>query len=467
MCGFRLWKGVCVLQIIIVGAGKVGYALADQLSREHHDVTVIDSAEESLRRVSDALDVMVVRGNGVTADVLRQAGAQQADIVVAATNMDEVNMVCCLSAKSLGARYTIARIRNPEYLSNLSSFKRDMGISMVINPERATAREIARLLRFPSAANIERFCRGRVELMSFRVQKDDFIAGKSLYSLSGQLQKLSMLFCAAERDGEVIIPNGSFVPQENDKLYIIGEATGVDQFFRLLGRYSHKAKHVMLIGGGRISIYLAELLDKMHMQVKIVERSEERCRALSERLPKAMILCGDGTDQEVLDSENLTASDAFVALTDRDEDNLIISLYAMQQGLGKVIAKSNRQNYAGIAHAVGLDSVISPKLITAAHILHVVRGMQNSQGSVMHALYRIADEQAEATEFSVNASTHNLGVPLKELKLKQGILIAVIVREDEVIIPDGSACIREGDSVIIVSSKHTILDMNDIFDTSL
>ena len=455
------------MKIIIVGAGKVGFALADQLSREQHDVTVIDSSEESLRRVSDALDVMIIRGNGVTADILRQAGAEQADILVAATDMDEVNMVCCLSARRMGCGYTIARIRNPEYCSNLSAFQRDMGISMVINPERATAREIARLLRFPSATNIESFCRGRVELMGFRVQQDDFITGKPLYSLSGQLQKLSMLFCAAERDGEVIIPNGAFVPQEDDKLYIIGEATGVDQFFRLLGRYAHKAKNVMLIGGGRISIYLAELLDKMHMRVKIVERNQERCRALSERLPKAIVICGDGTDQEVLDSESLTASDAFVALTDRDEDNLIISLYAMQQGLGKVIVKSNRQNYAGIAHAVGLDSVISPKLITASHILHVVRGMQNSQGSVMHALYRIADEQAEATEFSVSASTRNLGVALKDLKLKQGILVAVIVREDEVIIPDGNACIREGDSVIVVSSKHTILDMNDIFDTSV
>ena len=454
------------LKIIIVGAGKVGFFLAEQLSREQHDVTVIDSSEESLRRVADALDVMSFKGNGVTADVLRQAGAEQADILVAATDRDEVNMVCCLSARKMGCRYTIARIRNPEYFSNLSAFKRDMGISMVINPERATAREIARLLRFPSAANIESFCRGRVELMSFRVQKDDFITGKPLFSLSGQLQKLSMLFCAAEREGEVIIPNGAFVPQPDDKLYIIGQSAGVDQFFRLLGRYSHKAKNVMLIGGGRITIYLAELLEQMHMRVKIVERSEERCRALSEQLPKTMVICGDGTDQEVLDSESLTSSDAFVALTDRDEDNLIISLYAMQQGLGKVIVKSNRQNYAGIARAVGLDSVISPKLITAAHILHVVRGMQNSQGSVMHALYRIADDQAEATEFSVNKNTQYLGVPLKDLRLKKGILVAVIVREDTVIIPDGSACILEGDSVIIVSREHTVLDVNDIFDTS-
>ena len=454
------------MKIIIVGAGKVGFFLAEQLSREQHDVTVIDSSEESLRRVADALDVMSLKGNGVTADVLRQAGAEQADILVAATDLDEVNMVCCLSARKMGCRYTIARIRNPEYFSNLSAFKRDMGISMVINPERATAREIARLLRFPSAANIESFCRGRVELMSFRVQKDDFITGKPLFSLAGQLQKLSMLFCAAEREGEVIIPNGSFVPQPDDKLYIIGQSAGVDQFFRLLGRYTHKIKNVMLIGGGRITIYLAELLEKMHMRVKIVERSEDRCRELSEQLPKSMVICGDGTDQEVLDSESLSSSDAFVALTDRDEDNLIISLYALQQGLGKVIAKSNRQNYAGIARAVGLDSVISPKMITAAHILHVVRGMQNSQGSVMHALYRIADEQAEATEFSVNKNTQYLGVPLKDLRLKKGILVAVIVREDTVIIPDGSACILEGDSVIIVSREHTVLDVNDIFDTS-
>jgi len=455
-----------LVNIIIVGAGKVGYALAEQLCRENHDVTIIDSSEEALRRACDTLDVMGFNGNGVNIPTLTEAGAPTADLLVAATNMDELNMVCCLTAKNLGTKYTIARIRNPEYYSNMGTIKRNFGIGMVINPENATAMEIARLLRFPSAANIESFCRGRVELMSFRVQEDDFITGKSLFSLSGQIQKLSMLICAAERDGQVIIPNGSFVPQVNDKLYIIGKPSGLDEFFRLLDRYSHKVRHVFVVGGGRISIYLAQLLEKMHIKVKLVERSEERCRIISEKLPKAMVICGDGTDQELLDSESLSACDAFVALTGRDEDNLIISLYAMQQGLPKVIAKSNRQNYAGIARAVGLDSVISPKLITAAHILHVVRGMGNSQGSVMQALYRIADDQAEATEFVVNANTRNLGVPLKELKLKKGVLIAVIVRDDQVIIPDGSTCIQERDSIIIVSKEHTILDVNDIYDLS-
>lgn len=452
------------LNIIIVGAGKVGYTLAEQLSREDHNLTVVDTSEDMSRRVSDALDVISIRGNGVTVSALEEAGAAQADLLIAATDLDEVNMVCCLTAKNLGTKYTIARIRNPEYLENLGYFKRDMGIGMIINPERATAREIARLLRFPSAANIESFCRGRVELMGFRVQEGDFLVGKPLHAQADKLKKLSMLLCAAERGDDLIIPNGFFVPQADDTLYAIGQPAALDQFFHTLGRYTHKAKSVFVVGGGRISVYLAKLLEKMHVKLKLVEQDEERCRTLSELLPGAMVICGDGTDQEVLDSESLTASDAFVALTDRDEDNLIISLYAAQQGMGKVIAKCNRQNYASIARSCGLDSVISPKQITAAQILHLVRGMENSQGSVMHALYRIANDKAEALEFTVSKNTHHLGVALKDLKLKCGILIAVIVRSDRVIIPDGSSCLQEGDSVIIVTRDHAILDLNDIFD---
>ena len=454
------------MKIIIVGAGKVGFALADQLTRDNHDVTVIDSLEEALHRASDALDAMCIKGNGASISVLQEAEADSADVLVASTNLDEVNMVCCMLAKNMGAKYTIARIRNPEYYSDMAQMKQRFGINMVINPENSTAVEISRLLRFPSAANIETFCRGRVELMGLRIQEGDFLVGQPLHALADRLQQLAILFCAAERNGSVVIPNGSFVPQVNDRLFIIGRPDGIDQFFRLLGRYHAKVRSVFVVGGGRISMYLAYLLEKMHIEVKIVERSETRCRAISEKLPRCMVICGDGTDQELLESESLASSDAFVALTDRDEDNLIISLYAMQLGLPKVIAKSNRQNYAGIAHAVGLDSVISPKLITASEILHVVRGMQNSQGSVMKSLYRIADDQAEATEFAVSKTTRNLGTPLRELKLKKGVLVAVIVRKDQVIIPEGSASIQEGDSVIIISKGHTILDVNDIYEAS-
>ena len=277
--------------------------------------------------------------------------------------------------------------------------------------------------------------------------------------------KYRLLFCAVERPGgEVVIPNGSFVPQAGDKLYLIGRPSSLDQFFRLLGRYSPKVKSVFIVGGGKISLYLSAVLEKMKMRVKIVEIQKDRCRFISERLPHTTVICGDGTDQELLESERMTASDAFVALTDRDEDNLILSLYAMQKGVQKVVTKSNRQNYAGIAQTIGLDSVISPKLITAAQILQVVRGMQNSQGSVMNTLYRIADGSAEAMEFTASANTRHLGVPLKDLQLRKGILIAVLARGGDIIIPEGSSSIREGDSVILISRDLRILDLNDIYE---
>ena len=268
-----------------------------------------------------------------------------------------------------------------------------------------------------------------------------------------------MLMCAVERCGEVTIPDGSFVPQAEDRLYLIGQPSGLTDFFKLLGRYTPRLKDVFLVGGGRIAHYLTAILEHLGMRVKIVERSMDRCRHLSEVLPRTMVICGDGTDQELLEQENISAADAFVALTDRDEDNLIISLYAMQQGLKKVVAKSNRQNYAGIARAVGLDSVISPKFITANQILQVVR--------VMNALYRIAGGHAEAMEFLANDTTRNLGIPLKDLRLKKGILIAVLVHQNRIIIPDGSSILSQGDTVIIVSRNHGILDINDIYDDSL
>ena len=346
------------MDIVIVGSGKVGFSLAEQLVKEEHNVTVVDSDEEALRRAGDQLDIMTVRGNGVSAAALREAGVDRADLLVAATNADEVNMVCCLTAKDLGARYTIARIRNPEYTSSVGELRRNLKIDMAINPENTTAVEISRLLRFPSAANIETFCRGKVELMGFRLQEGDFLVDAPLHALPDKVKKLSLLFCAVDRGGEVSIPNGSFVPKAGDKLYMVGRPDSLDQFFRQLGRYAPKVKQVFLVGGGKVSMYLAAILDHLGLRLKIIEHNEERCRVISERFPRVTVICGDGTDSELLESENLTASDAFVALTDRDEDNLIISLYAMQQGIKKVITKCNRQNYAGIVRSLGLDSVI-------------------------------------------------------------------------------------------------------------
>ena len=454
------------MKIIIVGDGKVGFTLAEHLSREEHDVTIIDTSDNALQKASDTLDVMCIKGNGASLTALKEAGADTADLLIAVTNLDEVNMVCCLTGKRLGAKYTIARVRNFEYTAAQGMLKMGMGIDLLINPENDTAVEISRILRFPSAANIETFYRGRVELMSFRAREEDFFIGQPLSALSRKVRDLPILFCAAERNEEVLIPDGSFVPQVGDKLYLIGAPLGLHGFFELMGRYAPKIRNVFVVGGGRITFYLAALMERMNMKVTIVERKEERCRQLSELLPHTLVINGDGTDQELLESENMAANDAFVALTDRDEDNLIISLYALQKGLKKVVAKCNRQNYTGIVQHLGLDSVISPKLITAGHILQVVRGMQNSKGSVMNALYRIAEGGAEAAEFAVNGTTRHLHTPLKDLRLKRGVLIAVIIHQGEVIIPLGSSVISSGDTVIIISRGMGILDVNDIYDES-
>ncbi len=452
------------MKIIIVGDGKVGYTLAEQLSRENHDITIIDTNENALRHAAESLDVMCIHGNGAAISPLKEAGVQDSDVVIAATSADEVNMVCSLTAKHLGARYTIARVRNMDYTTDLDSMKKDLGIDLVINPELATAVEISRLLRFPNASNIDTFYRGRVELMGFRLQEGDFLCGVPLSNQSSKIKNMPILFCAAERGEEVHIPNGSFIPQPNDKLYIIGEPVGLSQFFRLLGRYIPKIKTVFLIGGGRITHYLTTLLTRMSMQVKIIELKMDRCRTISEAFPAATVICGDGTDQDLLEAENLSSSDAFIALTDRDEDNLITALYAKHLGVPKVIPKANRQNYTGIAQSVGLDSVISPKYITAERILQVVRGMENSKGSVMKALYRIASNKAETMEFVINETTKNLGIPLKRISIKTGILVALIIHQNRIIIPEGSSVFQSGDTVIIVSHNHTILDINDIFE---
>ena len=452
------------MKIIIVGAGKVGFTLAEHLYLEQHDVTIIDRNETAIRHASDALDVMCIKGSGASPATLKAAGAEQADFVLATTSMDEVNMLCSLMAKQLGAKYTIARIRDVDYTADLSLFQRDLNIDMVINPEYSTAIEISHLLRFPPASNIDTFLRGRVELLSTQVKAGDFIIGRSLSELSRKLQPLPFLFCAAQRGSEVIIPNGNFVPQEGDQLYVIGSPMGLHQYFRLLGRYVPKVHSVLLVGGSRIAHYLAQMLDQMHMKVTIVENQEARCHYLSERLPNALILLGDGTDQELLITEHFTNHDAFIALTGRDEDNLLISLYAKQQGIKKVIAKCNRDNYNSLAHSAGLESILSPKMITVSRILRVVRGFENKKSSIMVALYRFADNEVEAAEFEITSNTLYLGVPLKDLPVKPGVLIAAILHRDKVVIPTGNDTIYPGDRVIIVSHDQSLQEFNDIYE---
>lgn len=453
------------MNIIIAGAGKVGLNVAGHLVAEGHNVTVVDTAQETLDRASNQLDVMCVKGNCASRGALLEAGVHDADMVIAATGFDEINLLCCHCAHGFGVPSTVARVRSAEYAGDLESMKQELGIDMMVNPELATAIEISRLLRFPNAANIDTFARGRVEIVAFHIQAEDFLAGKSLASLSSKIRDLAMLFCAVERGNDVIIPNGSFVLQQGDKVYLAGTPAGVNQFFKLLGRQTHKVRSAFIVGGGRITFYLINILERLGISCKVVEKNEQRCRELAETFPKALIIHGDGTDPELLAEERMEASDAFIALTDRDEDNLIISLCAHQAGITKVVAKSNRQNYASIARSAGVESVVSPKLTTADQILRKVRGIMNSKGTVMTSLYRIAEGRAEAMEFQVSPATLNLGVPLKDLrqKMKAGILVAVVVRNNQVIIPNGSTSLENGDSVIIVARGSGILDLNDIF----
>ncbi len=454
------------MTIIIAGAGKVGATLAEHLADEGHSVTIVDVSGDTLERLSNHLDVMCLKGNCVSRDVLLEAEAKETDVLIAATGSDEINLLCCHIAHRVGVPYTVARVRGREYVNDLDTLKSDLGITMLINPELTAAIEISRLLRFPSAANIDSFARGRVELVSFTVQEGDFLAGRTLASLSSKIQGLPMLLCAVERGEDVFIPNGSSMLAVGDRVSVAGTPSGIHQFFKLLGRNTHRIRNAFIIGGGRIAFYLLIQLERLGMSCKVVEKGAERCRELAEEFPRSLIIHGDGTDPELLTEERMASSDAFIALTDRDEDNLIISLYAHQAGVSKVVAKSSRQNYTAIARSAGVESVVSPKLATAGLILRFIRGLQNSKGTVMNALYRIAGGKAEAMEFLVSPSTRNLKVPLKSLKLRKGVLIAVIVRNGKVIIPEGSTCLEQGDDMIVIARDSGILDLNDIYEGS-
>ena len=459
--GWRTRKAGICLNILIIGAGKVGSTLAAYLSQEDHDITVIDNDDQVFGRISDTLDVMCIKGPGAAPSVLREAGAAEADLVLATTNMDEVNMLCALAAKRMGAKYTIARIRDVAYTEDLASLRRDLSIDTVINPEYSTALEISRILRFPAAANVETFFRGKVEMIGIQVRASDPIVGVPLADLFGKSR--GVLFRAAERGGAVIIPDGSFVPHIDDRLYITGTPSDLADYLRSLGRELPRIHSVFIVGGSRIAHYLTKMLLPLGIRVTLVENDPVHCRKLSEWLPDALILQGDGTDQELLASEHFTNNDAFIALTGRDEDNLISSLYARQQGLRKVIAKCNRDNYLPVVRATGLDSVVAPKLITVSRILRLVRGLQDKSGNVMLSLYRIADTGAEAAEFLLSENTPYLGRPLKDLPIRKGFLILAILHDEAVVIPTGGTVLSAGDRVIVISHGKGIQTFRDIF----
>jgi len=449
------------MKIIIIGDGKVGYSLAENLSKENNDITIIDKNPEALKKANEYLDVMCIKGNGLNASVMLNAGVKETDLLIAATSSDEMNMVCCLTAKKLGADHTIARIRNPEYANELSALKTDLGLDMVINPEQAAANEIARILRFPSAANVEVFSKGRVELVEIKANQGMSVIGMKLKDIFEKYSS-AVLIGAILRNDDVIIPSGGFKIEENDIMYIVGRPSSVSDFCKHIGKYTGKIKNVMIAGGGRIAYYLAKYLDESHMKAKIIEMDRQRCTELSELLPNTLIICGDGTDETILHSENLSDMDAFVSVTGRDEENLMSALLAKQYGVQKVVAKINRMNYSAIIKNMGIDSVISPKMITANNIVRYVRGLKNALGNPIQTLYKIIGDQAEAIEFIAGKSTDFLNIPLKNLKMVKGVLVAAIVRKNDIIIPHGKDMVKQGDSVILIAKDKQFTDLNDI-----
>ena len=449
------------MRIVVVGDGKVGYTLSEQLSTEGHDIVVIDNRIKALQNSTNSLDVMTVEGNGASHTVQLEAGVDKADLLIAATGTDEVNLISCIVAKKLGAKHTIARVRNPEYMAQLDFMKEELGLSMSVNPELAAANEMSRILRSPSARTIETFAKGRVELVGIKLHQGNHLIGQQLNSLYAKY-KIKVLVCAVQRREKVYIPTGDFVLQEGDKIHITAESKQINAFFRAMGVSQHKIRNVMIIGGSRTAFYLGRMLCQSGIQVKIIEQDQRRCLQLSSLLPQATIVQGDGTDQDVLHEEGILSTDGFVALTGIDEENIIISMYASKKGVKKTITKVDRTAFGEILEDSGIESVISPKQITANRIVQYVRAMQNSVGSNVETLYKIVDNQAEALEFRVRGNANFIGKPLRDLKLKPNVLIAVINRGHQIIIPNGNDVIEMDDSVIVVTTNRHFKDLNDI-----
>lgn len=440
------------MNIIIAGCGKVGGALAEQLSRDSHDITVIDQRMDAIQRVTNLADVRGIVGNGASYGIQTEAGIETADLLIAVTNADEVNLLCCLIAKKAGGCQTIARVRNPIYHQEIQHIKEELGLSMAINPEMAAAMEMARLLRFPSAIEIDTFAQGRIELLRFRLENTNPLCNRKIRDIP-ELSRCEVLICVVERGKQVIIPDGGMDLKANDIISIVASSVNASRFFRIIGIQTNQVKNTIIIGGGKTSFYLARKLLEMGIEVKIVERSREHCEELCELLPKALIINGDGTDQELLAEEGLETAEGFAALTNMDEENIMLSLYAHSMSKAKKITKVNSNTYDSIIDTLDVGSVIHPKHITSESILQYVRAMQNSIGSNVETLYRLVDGRAEALEFIIRENGPITEVPLQSLELEQGLLVCAIHRSGRIIIPKGQDCLKVGDSVVIITTS--------------
>jgi trk system potassium uptake protein TrkA len=453
------------MKIVIVGDGKIGSTLAQQLSREGHEITIIDRSGAPLQQTGEDLDILCVEGNGATYATQLEAGVDTAQLLIAVTASDELNLLCCLIAKKAGAQHTIARVRSPEYVNELPLINGDLGLSLVVNPELTCASEIARTLRSPSAIKTDPFADGRAELFKFRLPADSPLAGKTLTELPG-ITRARVLVCAVERgEEEIAIPAGSFRLQADDRVSFVAGFKDAQAFFKQIRLAASPIRQALLVGGGRIAYYLARQLLDAGIGVKILESNLSRCEQLSALLPKAMILHGDGTNEKFLLEAGLAQTDAFASLTGIDEENVFMSLFVRKSfPRVKVATKIDRESFRGILAQLDLGSVFSPRVSASNRICRYARAMQNSMGSNVETLYKLLGDRAEALEFRVAKDSAVCGVPLQKLPLRRNLLIGCINRAGKILIPSGQDTIEPGDTVVVVTSVTGLSELDDILE---
>lgn len=449
------------MNIIIVGCGRVGRTLAEKLNLDGNDVTVIDMSAAKIDKIVNRCDVMGVVGNGATHTIQREAGIDNADLLIAVTNSDELNLLCCMIAKKEGNCQTIARVKNPEYSTETTYLKDELGLAMVINPEYAAAEEIARVLRFPSAIKIEPFAKGKVELVKFKLPVGSEIAGMSVKDVAIKYRS-DVLVCTIERGEEVYIANGDFVFAEKDVISIVAAPKTAHEFFTKIGYKGHSIKNALVVGGGTITHYLCEILSRTNISLKVIEKDRKVCEELCAAWEKVTVIEGDASDREILYEEGVERAGAFVALADLDEENILLSMFAKGAGCQKLITKINRTDYDHVISQLELDTTICPRNITSDIILRYVRAMKNTMGSNMQTLYNIIQDKVEAAEFIVKENSPIASKPLSQLRFKKNVLIAAITRGGSVIVPRGQDVIEAGDAVVIVSKWLGLHDVTDV-----
>lgn len=449
------------MNVIIVGCGKVGTTLATQLLEDGNNVTMIDLSSDKIKSVTSRFDVMGVVGNGATHTTQKEAGIKKADLLIAVTDSDELNLLCCMIAKKNSKCEVIAKLQNPEYSSESEYLQKELGLAMVINPEMAAAEEIARVIRFPSATKIETFAGGKVELIKFRIPEGSIISGMAVKDVMRKLRP-DILMCTVEREDESFIVNGDFVLYGKDTLSIIASPKNATDFFKKIGYKTASVKDAIIVGADEVTHYLCNLIQRSGISIKVVDSDLKKCEHLGARHPSITIINGDETDRELLDEEGIADTDAFLSLSDSDEENVILSLFAKNSGDKKIITMINKPEYDHIVKNMDLDTVIYPKDITADIIARYVRAMKHTRGSNMETMYNVIKGQVEASEFKISARTKITGTPLCELKFKDDVLVAAIMREGKVIIPRGYDVIMPDDAVVIVSRHLGLRDITDL-----